>query len=116
MEVEEKYHVGQSREGTVEKKEQFGYFIALEPGITGLLPKSRIKNSFQSASIEKLKEGDTIPVIIEEIKPDERKMTLAVGDSRDEGDWKSFARATERPLGTLGEKLQRALKSKKKAR
>jgi len=116
MEVEEKYHVGQSREGIVEKKEQFGYFIALEPGVTGLLPKSRIKNSFQSASIEKLKEGDTIPVIIEEIKSNERKMTLAVGDSRDEGDWKSFARATEKPLGTLGEKLQRALKSKKKAR
>lgn len=113
-EVEGKYHMGQSLEGTVEKKEQFGYFIALEPGITGLLPKSRIKNSFQPASIEKLKEGDIIPVTIEEIKPDERKITLAVGDSRDEGDWKSFARAPEKPLGTLGEKLQQALKSKKK--
>jgi len=114
MEVEGKYHVGQSLEGTVEKKEQFGYFIALEHGITGLLPKSRIKSSFQPASIEKLREGDTIPVTIEEIKPDERKITLAVGDSRNEGDWKSFARAPEKPLGTLGEKLQQALKSKKK--
>jgi small subunit ribosomal protein S1 len=116
MEIEEKYHVGQSREGTVEKKEQFGYFITLEPGITGLLPKSRIKDSFQSASIEKLKEGDSIPVTIEEIKPGERKITLAVGDSRDEGDWERFARATEKPLDTLGEKLQQALKSKKKDR
>ena len=116
MEVGEKYRVGQSREGTVEKKEQFGYFITLEPGIIGLLPKSRIKNSLQSASIKKLKEGDTIPVIIEEIKPDERKISLGVGDSRDEGDWKSFARAPEKPLGTLGEKLQQALKSKKKDR
>jgi len=41
-------------------------------------------------------------------------MTLGVGDSRDEGAWKSFARAPEKPLGTLGEKLQQALKSKKK--
>ena len=114
MDVEEKYRRGQSLAGRIDKKEQFGYFISLEPGITGLLPKSKIRQSFQSASIEKLKEGDAIPVIIEEIRPDARQITLAVGDSRDEQKWQSFSQDAAKPLGTLGEKLQKALNKGKK--
>jgi len=114
MDVEEKYHKGQSLVGRIDKKEQFGYFIALEPGITGLLPKSKIRQFFQSASIEKLKEGDELPVIIEEIRPDARQITLAVGDSRDEQEWRSFSQDAAKTLGTLGEKLQSALNKKKK--
>lgn len=114
MEVEQKYQAGQSVEGTVEKKEQFGYFVNLEPGITGLLPKSKIRASREAGRIENLKEGDRIPVILEEIRPHERKITLAAGDSRDERDWQRFAKTAEKPMGTLGEKLQQALKSKKK--
>ena len=114
MDVEKKYHKGQSLVGRIDKKEQFGYFIALEPGITGLLPKSKIRQSFQSASIEKLKEADAIPVVIEEIRSDARQITLAVGDSRDEHEWQSFSQDAAKPLGTLGEKLQRALNKKKK--
>ena len=116
MDVEKKYHKGQSLVGRIDKKEQFGYFIALEPGITGLLPKSKIRQFFQSASIEKLKEGDELPVIIEEIRPDARQITLAVGDSRDEHEWQSFSKDAAKPLGTLGEKLQRALNKKKKGK
>ena len=114
MEVDEKYHRGQSLVGRIDKKEQFGYFISLEPGITGLLPKSKIRQSFQSASIEKLKEGDAIPVIVEEIRPDARQITLTVGDSRDEQEWRSFSQDAAKPLGTLGEKLQKAINKRKK--
>ena len=114
MEVEEKYHRGQSLVGRIDKKEKFGYFIALEPGITGLLPSSRIRQSFQSASIEKLRETDAIPVIIEDIRPDARQITLAVGDSRDEHTWRTFSQEAAKPLGTLGEKLQKALDKRKK--
>jgi small subunit ribosomal protein S1 len=114
MDVDEKYHPGQSLTGRIDKKEQFGYFVSLEPGITGLLPKSKIRQSFQSASIEKLKEGDAVPVIIEEIRTDARQITLAVGDSRDEHAWRSFSQEAAKPLGTLGEKLQSALNKRKK--
>ncbi len=114
LEVADNYQVGRLVEGTVEKKEQFGYFVNLELGVTGLLPKSKIKASRDAWRIEKLKEGDSIPVIVEEIRPHERKITLAVGDLRDERDWQRFAKTGEKPLGTLGEKLQQALKSKKK--
>jgi len=114
MEVEEKYHPGQSLMGRLDKKEQFGYFIVLEPGITGLLPKSKIRQSFEPASVEKLKEGDAIPVIIEEIRPGARQITLAVGNSQDEQAWQSFSQDAAKPLGTLAEKLQKALDKRKK--
>ena len=113
MEVDAKYHVGQTVEGILEKKEQFGYFITLEPGITGLLPKSNIQRSTKPASIERLRQGDTLPVVIERINPNERKITLGPGDASAEEHWRSFARDSGKPLGSLGEKLQQALKSKK---
>ena len=113
MEVDDKYHVGQTVEGILEKKEQFGYFITLEPGITGLLPKSNIQRSTKPASIERLRQGDTLPVVIEKINPEERRITLGPGDAGAEEHWQSFARDSGKPLGSLGEKLQQALKSKK---
>ncbi|MBT3311604.1 MAG: 30S ribosomal protein S1 [Desulfobacteraceae bacterium] len=99
--------------GIIEKKEKFGYFITLAPGITGLLPKSRINNSSDSSSIEKLKEGDSITILIEELKPNERKITLAPADSLDGGNWKKFANDSDNSVGSLGEILQNAMNSKK---
>ncbi len=113
LEVEEKYRIGQLIEGTVEKKEKFGFFITIAPGITGLLPKSKIAESLKPAMIEKLREGDAITVLIEEINTGDRKMTLGPGDSTNAEDWQGYARDTGTELGTLGEKLQEALKSKK---
>jgi small subunit ribosomal protein S1 len=112
-EVPQKYSVGQTVEGVIEKKEKFGYFITLSPGVTGLLPKSKISQSSQSTAIDKLKEGSTIPVVIAEISDRERKMTLAPGTSGDEHDWQQFTEEDQSSLGALGEKLQEALISKK---
>jgi len=114
MEVDARYHVGQTIEGALERKEQFGYFIALEPGITGLLPRSSIQRSARPASIERLRQGDIIPVVIERIDPDGRKITLAPGEPGSEEQWRRFAGDSGKSLGSLGEKLQEALKSKKK--
>ena len=111
--VQERYNEGQSIEGIVEKKEKFGYFVTIEPGITGLLPQSKIKSSLKPGFIEKLRQGDTIDVIIQKIDLDKRKITLAPGDSRDEENWRNFAKPSKKPIGSLGEKLQQALKSRK---
>lgn len=109
--IKEKYKIGQSVDGTVEKKEKFGYFINLEPGVTGLLPKSKISKSHNPSQIERLKPGDLVTIIVEEIHPRERKMTLGPGDSRDEDDWKKYTKDSgPTSLGSLGEKLQQALK------
>jgi small subunit ribosomal protein S1 len=113
VDITQKYKIGQALEGKLEKKEKFGFFINLEPGITGLLPKSNLNRAGKPADLEKLKEGDGIPIIIEAINPGERKITLTPADSADEQDWQSFSDASANSLGALGEKLQLALDKKK---
>ncbi len=111
--VQERYKIGQAVEGTIEKKEKFGFFIILEPGVTGLLPKSKISKFHKPGLIEKLREGDAITIIIEEIKPGERRITLGTGDSADEDNWQKYTKGDKKGgLGSLGEKLQQALDSK----
>jgi len=52
-------------------------------------------------------------LIIEKIDPDERKITLAPGEPGAEEQWQSFAGDSGKSLGSLGARLQEALKSKK---
>ena len=111
--IEEKYKVGQAVQGILDKKEKFGYFVTLEPGITGLLPHSKLKGAGEPSSLEKLKPGDPIKVVVEEIHAHEHKMTLGPGDMKEEGDWKQFSNTKGSPFGSLGENLQQALKSEK---
>ncbi len=113
IEVGEKYTIGQALQGVLETKEKFGYFINLEPGITGLLPKSKLGRSRKSSELEKLSEGETIPVIIEAINTGDRKITLIPGNTEDEQNWQQFAGETGSSLGSLGEQLQRAMSQKK---
>jgi len=108
----EKYGVGKAFEGTLEKKENFGYFITLEPGVTGLLPKSNISKAARPQTIEKLKEGDTIKVIIEKVSTADRKITLGPADLADEGDWKNYVQGNKKTTGSLAEKLKQALDTK----
>jgi len=113
--VSDKYRTGQKVNGILEKKEPFGYFVTLEPGITGLLPKSKIQRATHTGDLEKLKEGDSLPVTIGEILPRDRKITLAPGDAAEEGAWQSYTVRTDTPpMSDLAEKLQQALATKKK--
>ena len=114
IEVPDHYRVGQRVEGTLEKKENFGYFINLRPGVTGLMPKSKINQSAVPSAIEKYKEGDRLPVVIDEINPSKRKITLSPEDAGNADDWKEYTGSAQTSLGSLGEKLQAALKEKKK--
>ncbi|MBU2622112.1 MAG: 30S ribosomal protein S1 [Proteobacteria bacterium] len=114
LEVPDKFSVGQVIIGILEKKEKFGYFVSLAPGITGLLPKSKFSGSEKPGLIEQLKTGDPIAVTVEEIHPFDRKITLAPGDAKEEGAWKNFVQAaTHAPVSDLAEKLRLAMESKK---
>jgi small subunit ribosomal protein S1 len=113
VDAEERFHVGQSVLGTVERKEPFGWFVALEPGVTGLVPKSRITEAAGKGDLERLREGDPVKVLIEAIHSQERRITLGLSDRREETEWRSYAGAGGQTLGSLGEKLQHAFKSKK---
>jgi len=112
LNVPEKYQAGQTVEGSIEKKESFGYFIMLEPGITGLLPKSNINKAATPRMIENLKEGDTVRVIIEKIHASDRKITLCPADLAEEGDWKTFTKDSQESMSPLAEKLQQAINAK----
>jgi small subunit ribosomal protein S1 len=112
IEVPEKYAVGNAVTGTLERKEKFGYFIALEPGVTGLMPRSKLAQSEQAVALEKLKPGDTVTVRIDHVNAVERKLTLVPADAGDEGDWRRFSGENAKGLGSLGEKLQKVLRTK----
>ena len=111
IDIENKYPLGKPVTGIVEKKERFGWFIQLEPGITGLMPKSRIDKVPDPAVIEKLSAGDKIIVKVEEINSGERKITLApAGDADD--DWRQYTTETN-VKSPLAAKLQAAMDKKK---
>ncbi len=112
--IARKYQVGQAVEVIVEKHEKFGIFVSLEPGVSALLPKSRIRASSESGRIEKSKPGDVIPVLIERVDVNERKISVGPGDAGDEGDWRSFVPARSETMSSLGEKLKQALAAKGK--
>ncbi len=112
--VTDRFSPGQIVPGTVDKREDFGLFIRLEPGVVGLMPKSKIHQEAGTApevQWDKLKPGDTVSVTIEAIDADNRRMTLAPADAAKAEDWKSYApQEGNEELGTLGRKLQQALR------
>ena len=136
--VPETFEVGATVDGTVENRQQYGLFVNLAPGVTGLLPASKLRDALEPAAYEKVKSGDTVSVIISEIDTEKRKMTLApVGGTkerdfkrdhrdhrgdrgdREHDDWKQYAKKEKSAgafgggLGLLGEKLQEAMARKK---
>ncbi|MBW1840298.1 MAG: S1 RNA-binding domain-containing protein, partial [Deltaproteobacteria bacterium] len=113
LNVPEKYRAGQSVKGSIEKKENFGYFVLLEPGVTGLLPKSNMSKAARPGMIERLKEGDTVNVVVEKVDAPGRRITLGPADLSDEGDWKDFVSDSEATMSPLAEKLKKALDDKK---
>ncbi|MGE5258037.1 MAG: S1 RNA-binding domain-containing protein, partial [Hyphomicrobiales bacterium] len=116
-EVLDRFPVGQRVEGVLEKKEKFGYFVRLAPGITGLVPLGSIRRSSAAVALEKLREGDTLGVAVEEVNVQRRRISLAPASEGDEADWQRFSSSSRgSSLGALAEKLQSALSSQKKPR
>ncbi len=109
MDVPEKYKTGQTLEGMIQKREKWGYIVTLEPGVVGILPLARIRSSGQPSAIESLKPGRAMTVVIDEIKTDERKITLRL-DAPEDDNWQQYsAQKSAQSVGTLGDKLQQAL-------
>jgi small subunit ribosomal protein S1 len=113
MDVPKKYKPGQPLEGLIHKREKWGYLITLEPGIVGILPLSTVRNSSRSAAVESLKPGRALTVVIDEIKAEERKITLRL-DAPEDDNWQQFTpQKSARSIGTLGDKLQQAFDAAK---
>ncbi|MCG8637309.1 MAG: 30S ribosomal protein S1 [Desulfobacterales bacterium] len=110
-----KYIPGSVVEGSLEKKEGFGLFIHLEPGVTGLIPMSSIRQSEEGSKYESLKPGESVQVLVQDVDEDKRRITLAPPDQKDPDNWKQFAGAQKsKSLGTMESLFLEAMKKKKK--
>ncbi|MBC7742086.1 MAG: S1 RNA-binding domain-containing protein [Bdellovibrionaceae bacterium] len=87
------FPVGSAHKGTVEKKEVYGLFVNIAPGITGLLPKSKWRDSVDHQKFEMKKKGDVIDVQVDEILFDQKKMSLGLPSEIDDQSWKSVTSA-----------------------
>ena len=113
--VSTKYAPGTVLEGRLEKKEGFGFFIQLEPGITGLLPMSSIRNSDAGTNLESLKPGQPLQVLIQDVDEDQRRITLAPPDQKNPDNWKQFAQARKpSSFGTMEQLFRDAMEKKSK--
>lgn len=68
--VAEKYPAGTTVKGTVSRSAPFGVFVNFEPGVDGLIHVSRL------ASFGELKPGEKIEVLVENVDPEHRRMSL----------------------------------------
>lgn len=101
--IADRYGKGMTVEGTVEKREKFGIFINLEPGVTGLLPGSNIAKAVDVSLFDKLKPGDTVQVTVEDASEETRRISLAppeMKDGEEAGDWKKYAKSADKPKRT----------------
>lgn len=108
--VTERYRKGQVVQGIAEKRENFGLFVRLEPGVVGLLPASRLERAEDEAAI-KAKPGDPVAVAIDVVDQDKRRISLTLPNAEQIEDWRDFSGQQEK-LGSLGEQLKKAMQRK----
>ncbi len=123
-EVSGHFPVGTEVTGHLEKKEEFGFFVTLEPGVTGLIPISRVKRASNRNVLEKLRAGDEIKVRVDELDIEKRKATLSPVDPdgeraapkrEEKREWSNYSSSSsDGGLNSLGDMLNTALAKKKK--
>ena len=123
-----KLSVGDSLTGTVARLAPFGAFVTLMPGIDGLVHISKLGAGKKLHNPrEAVEEGQQLDVTIEEINPEERRISLVPSDyvspekKEEEGreDFRQFQRErrkepTQPQLGGFGALLQAKLAEKSK--
>lgn len=112
----ERFPAGAKVQGKVEANGPHGVFVALAPGIVGLLPKGAVP-----AKMTKIAPGTEVSVTVRSIDLEARRISLGMGDGEteqapQEKDWRSHARSAEpKGMGIMAQALQNAIKKKKGA-
>ena len=107
-----KYAAGQVVEGKITRKEPYGLFVQLEPGVVGLLHQSQVADN-PEFHLERQKVGDPIGVEIGEVKLGERRISLQLPRDPDADEWMRHQQAGEGSTSAFGEGLRAALEKKK---
>ncbi|OGK37556.1 hypothetical protein A3F03_01315 [Candidatus Roizmanbacteria bacterium RIFCSPHIGHO2_12_FULL_41_11] len=70
QEVEKKYPKDKEIDGEIVRKERYGFFVRLEPGVEGLIHVSKLTGE------EKLEIGQKVKVFLERVNQNDRRMSL----------------------------------------
>ena len=115
----EKYAVGQTYIGRVTRIAEFGAFVELEPGLTGLVPSSESGVGRESKLANALPVGTDLEVVVLDVDATTRRMRLsrkAIFDAREAEQVREYTeRAQEAPteaFGSLADKLRGAIKTR----
>lgn len=95
MQVPQKFSVGTVVEAVVDKKADFGLFVVLTAGVNGLLPKSKWRDSSEAKNYENMKKGDPIKVRVDEVKFEERKISLGLPGEADDDSWREHQKSSQ---------------------
>ena len=112
--VESAYPEGSVHSGRVVRLTKFGAFVALEPGIDGLLHISRMGAGKRvSHAGEVLKDGQDIEVKIEKVDRAAKRISLLLAEhdaAHEEKeapeDYRQFMKKTQNAFGSLGDQLK----------
>lgn len=109
---------GARLKGKIERHENFGVFVFLAPGRTGLMPLSETATPRGSDLRKVFPVGSEVEVVVLEAEPSGKRIRLsrkALLDSEEKDDAREFAerRNTPESFGSIGDKLRAALASKK---
>lgn len=107
MQVPTQFPVGTIVDATVDKKENFGLFVVLAPGINGLLPRSKWRDSAEAAQYENKKKGDAIKVRVDQVMFEDRKISLGLPTEGEDDSWRQHSQ-TSNQFGALAAAFQKA--------
>lgn len=115
MKVTEKFPLGTIIEGKIERKESYGLFVNLAPGITGLMPRSKWRDVIDGNQYDNKKKGENVVVQVDEIDFDNKKLTLAPPQEQMDMGWRQHQKSSVpgKGLGTFGDLLKDLKPSKK---
>jgi small subunit ribosomal protein S1 len=97
--VPEKYKVGSVHTGIVEKKEQYGLFVQIAPGITGLLPRAKWRDHTDAATYENKKKGDTFSVQVDEVLFEQKRISLGIPGMSEDHSWREHSADSKNKTG-----------------
>ena len=121
QDVPQRFAVGSTVNGVVESRSQYGLFVSLAPGVTGLLPAGVIKNAKNGSEFSKLDKGAEVTLTVQNLDTTARRISLAPVGSEpavniDDKAWKQHASvgapAAGGGLGIMAQALQKALQKK----
>jgi small subunit ribosomal protein S1 len=103
-----RHHLGDTVEGKVMRMTNFGAFVELDEDIEGLIHISELDDSRSKGKDEKIEltVGETYPMKIIKLTPEERKIGLSIRALKSDefrADWESYSESAGDGSATLGD-------------